>query len=139
MIITSRDIYLSRLKNAALVTLAVTTTLVVLAPSRWFSFYGWATILLVAVALFSYPLIDRLRAIGKNRGWALLFIVPGLAIALAQIGYWIAFFRFGPANPVPGVVREVFWINAGFAVPYASMALAALWLYMFASTARVDA
>ncbi len=119
--------------------LALTVAVTALAPARWFSFYGWAALLLAAAALFSHPLLDRLRAIGWNRAWALLFIVPAVLIGLAQIGYWLAFFRFGPTNPTPGIVRELFWINAGFAVPYAVTVLAALWAWLFWSLSRIDA
>ena len=51
-------------------------------------------------------------------------------IALVQIGYWLAFFRMGPSSPVLGVGRELFWINLGFAVPYALGALLLLWLHV---------
>jgi hypothetical protein len=136
---TSRDIYLARLKRAAAILLVVAVTVYAMAPARWFSFYGWAAILLAAAALFSYPLLDRLRAIGRNRALALFFIIPAVLIGLVQIGYWLAFFRFGPTNPAPGVVRELFWINAGFAVPYAVTGLAALWAWLFWSPSRIDA
>jgi hypothetical protein len=137
--LTSRDIYLSRLKTAGFATIAIALLLFALAPGRWFSFYGWAAVLLAAVVLLSFPLLARLRETGRNRAWALLFLVPGALIGLVQIGYWLAFFRYGPANPVPGVMREMLWMNAGFAVPYAATALAGLWFWLFASLARVDA
>ena len=136
---TSRDIYLARLKRAAGIFLALAVAVYALAPPRWFSFYGWAALLLAAVALFSYPLLDRLRAIGNNRAWVLLFSVPAVLIGLVQIGYWLAFFKFGPTNPTPGVVRELFWINLGFAVPYAVIGLALLWARLFWSPSRIDA
>jgi len=133
---TSRDRYRSALTRGAAILLAAASGIYLLTPGRWFSFYGWAAILLVAVALFSPPLVRRLQDLGRWRAWALLFIVPATLIALVQIGFWQVFFRFGPTNPVPGVIREMFWINAGFAVPYATAALAFTWLWLFWSTGR---
>ncbi len=137
--LTSRDVYILRLKKAALATAALAFILFALAPARWFSFYGGAIVLLAAVALFSFPLLDRLKAIGRQRAMALLFIVPGAVIGLVQIGFWLAFFTVGPTYPVPGVLREMFWINAGSAVPYAATALAMLWFWLFWSLSRIDA
>ncbi|MEQ1578086.1 MAG: hypothetical protein ABL894_10570 [Hyphomicrobium sp.] len=132
----SRETYLSRLRVATGISLAVAGIVYVLAPARWFSFYGWAVILLVAVTLFAHPLLQRLKDLGQNRAWALAFIVPGALAGLLQIGFWLVFFVLGPRNPVPGIAREMFWINAGFAMPYAIVAVVAVWLWLLTGAAR---
>lgn len=133
---STRDAYLSGLKVAAGASLTVAALLYALTPARWFSFYGWAIAVLAAVVLLSRPLLNRLADLGRRRAWALIFIVPAAALGLIQIGFWLAYFHVVPGNPVPGVLRELFWINAGFAVPYALAAMATLWLWLFWLAAR---
>lgn len=135
---TSQDTYVFQIKAAAIASLVVTALLYFLTSARWFGFYGWAMALLAATILFAFPLLNRLRDKGRNRAWALLFIVPAALTGVVQIAYWFAFFKFGPATPVPGIARELFWNNIGFAVPYAVAALVALWLWLFASAARSE-
>ena len=135
---TSQDAYVFQIKAAAIASLLITALLYLLTSARWFSFYGWAVALLAATIMFAYPLLKRLRDLGRNRAWALLFIVPAALIGIIQIAYWLAFFQFGTATPVPGVAREMFWIHAGFAVPYATAAMIAMWLWLFAKAGRSE-
>jgi hypothetical protein len=102
-----------------------------IASPRWFSFYGPATVLLAATALW-----HRLEIIDWHRAWAFVFVVPALLVALVQIGYWLAYFTYGVSNPTLGILRGMVKMYAGPVLPLAGLALASLWGWMFWRTAH---
>jgi hypothetical protein len=62
--------------------------------------------------------------------------VPILVLALAQIGYWTAFFAAGPSGVGLALMRTVIRDVAGPWLPFAATVLAALLAWPFVSAAR---
>lgn len=87
--------------------LLIAVLLHMLAGPRWFSFYGTATITVLALPPFATVLHHRATA-QQRRRWPiwLLFSIT-LAVALLQIGFWLAFFHGGPAGAELGIVRSM--------------------------------
>lgn len=110
----------------------------VMAGARWTSFYGLATAALVTWPFVVALLWKRLHEAGRSRWWTLAYAVPVLVAALVQIGYWSAFFTFGPGNPTLGVMREMLRGSVGSALPWASAAVLALiaWVLWLAGRDR---
>lgn len=63
--------------------------------ARWFSFYGWAVLALLAAIIAGWLVIKRYRRL-QIRTWPaiLLFLTIALA-AIVQAGFWAAFFNLG--------------------------------------------
>lgn len=102
----------------------------------WWSFYGPALAVLVTLPFVTRLLWQRFAETGRS-GWrALLYAVPAGALALTQIGYWWAFFSYGPANPMLGIAREMMRMNLGSFMPWLAAALLALWTWLLVSAAR---
>jgi hypothetical protein len=107
-----------------------------IASPRWFSFYGPATVVLVATPPLGILLWQRLETIDWRRAWTFVFVVPALALALIQIGYWLAYFSYGVSNPTLGIVRGMVQTYAGPFLPLAGLALVTLWGWLFWRTAH---
>ncbi|MBY0225693.1 MAG: hypothetical protein K2Q28_07800 [Hyphomicrobium sp.] len=107
--------------------------------SRWFEFYGWATVAFAAVPFLTRLLWKRLPEVGWSRWWSLLFAVPLLLVATIQIAFWHLFFSQGATNPMFGVVREMVrpWLAA--AEPFAVGAFAVVSLWLIIAAARNNA
>lgn len=91
----NRSDYLMRLLLTALGIGVLAILLHIVAGSRWFGFYGYATLVLVACAALSVILSKRYAALGLAR-WPALAILALIAIAAAvQISFWTAFFHSG--------------------------------------------
>jgi hypothetical protein len=131
---TRRD-YLRGLGLTAAAGLALAIVLRLISGANWFSFYGWAIIALLTLPAIAYLLWNRLPQTGRSKWRALIYIVPVALLAVIQIGYWFAFFTYGPGNPTFGIVREMVRMNAGFAFPWLAAALMAIWTWLFWSAA----
>lgn len=80
---------------------------------RWFDLYGGAAALLAAVPFLQWILWRGLAQRGRARWTSLLVTAPLGIAALAQIGFWAAFFG-DPAMAVNlGVVRGALWDTVG--------------------------
>ena len=62
------------------------------AGSRWFSFYGWASLALIAVTIGGTLIFKRYRTLGLRRWPALLVMFLIASACLIQIGFWAMFF-----------------------------------------------
>lgn len=134
----SRAEYLKGLALALAGSALLTAAIRIGAGPRWFGFYGPATVLLLMAPILAWLLWRRLPSIGWSRWWTLLFAVPALGLALIQIGYWTAFFTYGPSDPTLGVARAM--LRANFeACLFALCALVLLsWVVLFAGAARTE-
>jgi hypothetical protein len=132
---SERD-YLKGLVLTIAAGLAIAAWLLVWRGASWFSFYGWASVVLLMAVPLSWFLWQRLPLAGRSRWLALLFGVPVVGLALGQVGYWWAFFRYGATNPSFGVIREVVRMNTAEVVPLLAIGLAIVWLWLFVSAAR---
>ncbi len=132
----TRSDYARRLGLAVAISVAVAAVLYLMNGPQWFSFYGGAAALLAALPILAAALWQRLPDVGKSRWWTLAFALPMLALALIQILYWSMFFKTGGSNPTLGIVRGVFWENAGPYLPVAGAALLALWAWLFWSASN---
>lgn len=102
-----RDSYLKNLASLAAATLILGVALFLGPGPRWFSFYGLATLVLVALPLLAAILMRRYRQIGLKRWPVILAILPAILAALVQIGFWLAFFEGGPATVPLSAVRSL--------------------------------
>jgi uncharacterized membrane protein YhaH (DUF805 family) len=83
-----------------------------LAGPRWFGLYGTAAIgLAVALPLMS-TLMRGLEQRRRSRWLALLVVVPLVAMALLQIGYWMTFFSSVRSGITLGLGRLMMELNA---------------------------
>ena len=103
--------------------------------SRWFEFYGWATVALAAVPFLTWLLWKRLPEVGRSRWWSLLIVVPLFVVAMIQILFWYLFFSQGATNPMFGVVREMVrpWLAAAEPFAVGIFAVGSLWLIVAAA------
>jgi uncharacterized membrane protein YhaH (DUF805 family) len=135
---TYRD-FLGRLGRIAFLAIVLAAALRLGLGSRWFEFYGWATVVLAAVPFVTRLLWKRLPEVGRSRWWSLLFALPITLAAIIQIVFWLLFFSQGGTNPMFGVVREMVrpWLAAG--EPFALAAFAAVCLWLVIAAARENA
>lgn len=90
---------------------------------RWFSFYGYAAIVLAMLVPLSRLVLGRF---GKRRIWkwlAAVIIGATAAAAVVQIGYWMAFFNLVDTGTILGVGRSMI---KEILDPFATIAMAAL-------------
>ncbi|MBC8049770.1 MAG: hypothetical protein H7X92_06440 [Chitinophagales bacterium] len=88
---------------------------------RWFDLYGGAAALLAALPFLQFLLWRGLARRDRSRWLSLLVTAPLGIVALAQIGFWAAFFS-DPAMAVNlGVVRGALWDTIG---PFAGWIMA---------------
>lgn len=91
--------------------------------ARWFSFYGYAAVVLAMLVPLSSLV---LRRFGKRRIWkwlAAVIIGATGAAAIAQIGYWLAFFNLGDTGIILGVARSM---AKEMLDPFATIAMATI-------------
>lgn len=131
----TRSDYFRGLGLTAAAGVALAIVLCLFGGTNWFSFYGWATVALVTLPAVAYVLWHRLPQTGRSKWRALLYVVPVALLALIQVGYWLAFFTYGPANPTFGIVRDMVRTNTGFAMPWLAAILLAFWAWLFWSAA----
>lgn len=100
---------------------------------RWFSFYGIAAVVLVAVVPLTALVLARLTSAGRRRWPVLVLAAITLLAALAQIGFWLVFFHGGPLGLGLGVGRAMAlgWIDR--LAPWLAGALALGWAAMLAT------
>lgn len=104
--------------------------------ARWWSFYGLATVALATWPFLTLLLWKRLPEAGWSRWWTLVYAVPVPVLALVQIGYWSAFFAYGPQNPSLGVIREMLKESLGFALMPLLAAIGVALVLIFAAAGR---
>jgi len=119
---------------AAAITLAA--GLWMLLGSAWFSFYGWANVLLVSVIAFSVALWKRYRSKRFSRWPILLFAIPGIAISVVQIGFWTVFFSTGSQGLPLGFARALMrpFLDPALVMMTVLLASYALWLFLRAAS-----
>ena len=127
--------FLSGLVSIAALAIALAAALRFGFGSRWFEFYGWATVALAAVPFVTWLLWKRLPEVGRSRWWSLLFAVPLFVVAVIQIVFWHLFFSQGATNPMFGVMREMVrpWLAAGEPFAVGAYAVVCLWLVIAAA------
>ncbi|MFN3868433.1 MAG: hypothetical protein ACK4MF_05135 [Hyphomicrobiaceae bacterium] len=127
--------------------IAIATALIAVAlrlglGARWFSFYGAASVAIVALAPVTAVLLSRAGRQQRRRWpiWSLAAVT--LAIALSQIGFWLFFFYGGPAGLGVGIGRAMsrHLIDPPIAVAGAIVATGwcavVFWLYLVEPTGR---
>ncbi len=73
--------------------------------ARWFSFYGWASLALLAAVIFGWLVFKRYRTL-KIRTWpAILLFLSIVIAAIVQAGFWIAFFNLGDESLLLAAAR----------------------------------
>lgn len=97
---------------------------------RWFSFYGWATVVLVILPLLLLVLVRRYNVLGRSRWPVFVFALPVLLAAGTQIGFWATFFNVGPDGILLGAGRSMLLPYIDIVLPIAG-SLAALLLAWF--------
>lgn len=100
------------------------------AGSRWFGFYGLATMTLAAIPFLGWILFRRYRELSLSRWPVVAALLPFAGAALIQIGYWIAFFSSGPDGISLAIVRSMILPIIVPALPLLGgiMAAVVLWL-----------
>lgn len=95
--------------------LAVSTALIALAGvllraglgGQWFSFYGWASLALVASIAFGSIVFRRYRTLGI-RTWPAVLLFLSIALAAAvQAGFWADFFNLGSQGLLLAQARTI--------------------------------
>ncbi len=103
---------------------------------RWFGLYGGAAALLTAIPLLQWLLWRGLRRRGRSRWLSLAVTAPLGIAAMAQIGFWAAFFGdLGMAVSL-GVVRGALWDTLGQYGGWIVAAYLAISAYVVASAIR---
>jgi len=127
--------FIGRLGRIAGLTIALAAALRFGLGSRWFDFYGWATVALAVVPFVTWLFWRRLPEVGRSRWWILLFAVPLCLAAIIQIVFWLLFFTQGATNPMFGVMREMVrpWMTAGEPFAFAAFGAVCLWLVIAAA------
>lgn len=131
----TRSHFISGLAMTALTGLTLAAVLRAVTGARWFDLYGCATVVLVTLPAVAHFLFARLKEAGRSRAWALLYIIPAALLALIQIGYWTAFFTYGPSDPTLGIVRATIHAQLGSVLPWLAAALLLVWAWLFTMTA----
>jgi hypothetical protein len=90
----ARD-YLANLLTLFGALIALGLVLYFAAGSRWFSFYGLASLTLIAVVFASWLIFKRYRTLGLRRWPAFLFLLLIAAACIVQIAFWYLFFSSG--------------------------------------------
>jgi uncharacterized membrane protein YhaH (DUF805 family) len=132
----TRSDYLGWLGTVAVAGIAALLLLRPSAGERWYSLYGPAAIALVLAPLAGAILARRLRSAGRSPWLAALFVVPVVAAALVQIGYWTAFFALGPKSVTLALVRAVMLDALQPWLPALAAGAAVLFTWLFATAAR---
>lgn len=98
--------------------------------TRWFGFYGPATLALIATLWLTVIIFQRYPAMGLRRWPTLIVILPIIAISLVQIGFWAAYFNTGPQGIGLGLGRTmaIGYIDAALPFLVATLSAAMIWL-----------
>lgn len=87
--------YLASLVTLSGALIALGLILYFAAGSRWFSFYGLASLALIAVVFAGWLILKRYRTLGLRR-WPAFLVLSLIATAcLVQIVFWYLFFTSG--------------------------------------------
>lgn len=116
----TRANYIHRLGHAVAAAAASAVVTRLALGERWFSFYGIAAAILVALAIAAPAIVRRSGALGYVR-WPAILLLGAIALAaLAQIAFWAAFFWLGPDGLILGLARTMLLEHAGPVLPYAT-------------------
>lgn len=119
-----------RLAQIAALALLLALLLRVVMGARWHSFYGAATVVLVALPFVAAAL--RRDAIARSLSrWPIWIAVALTALpALIQIGFWATYFTLGADGATLAIGRGLVLEQAGFLLPWLAAGLAGLWLWL---------
>jgi hypothetical protein len=128
-----------RLALIAALALLLALLLRVVMGARWHSFYGAATVVLVALPFLAAALGRDAIARGLSR-WPIWLVVTLTALpALIQIGFWVTFFTLGADGATLAIGRGLVLEKAGFLLPWLAAGLAGLWLWLATRASRRNA
>jgi hypothetical protein len=128
-----------RLALIAALALLLALLLRVVMGARWHSFYGAATVVLVALPFLAAALGRDAIARGLSR-WPIWLAVTLTALpALIQIGFWVTFFTLGADGATLAICRGLVLEKAGFLLPWLAAGLAGLWLWLATRAGRRNA
>jgi hypothetical protein len=103
----------SRLLWIGLAMLAAGAILRLVMGSRWFDFYGLATVTLGGALPLFAALVRGLEVRGYPRRLAAWVVVPLVLAALVQIGYWTAYFSSVSSGIQLGMGRLMLSLQVG--------------------------
>ena len=122
--------FLSNLLALAAATLVLAIALYFGAGTRWFGFYGPATLALVSLPVLGWMLHRRYSDLSLSRWPIFAVLLPVGLAALVQIGFWVAFFNSGPGGIMFAAGRGMVMPMIEPVLPVAAVIMTALiaWL-----------
>ncbi|MBU1211464.1 MAG: hypothetical protein KJ587_09355 [Alphaproteobacteria bacterium] len=88
--------YLTHILSLAAAVMVLALALRLGGGTRWFGFYGLATLTLATIPFLGWILFRRYRNLSLSRWPIVAALLPAAIAALVQIGFWLAFFTSGP-------------------------------------------
>jgi len=124
----------------AVASLVLGIVLYIAAGPSWFSFYGLATVTLVALPVLAFILFRAFRELELSRWPVIAILLPPLLAALVQIGFWLAFFEGGPGAVPLAAARAMILPHLDTALTLAGIIVSALvvWLILRGAMKRGD-